>query len=194
MRNAPCPTIDQAEIHLCRSLSGQVCDIRLRSLPNTDLRNPASYPAIAYCVAWLRVAGGNSVLPPWVHRTFTDTSRLIHELREVPCDEPGCPYCRENHHAETLLARDFDKSSFRPLPANPDGGSLQRDIVIAGLCGQSLLAILPTGAGKSLCYQIPALAHYRRSGKLTVVISPLQSLMKDQIDNLVRKGSIRRSP
>jgi ATP-dependent DNA helicase RecQ len=40
----------------------------------------------------------------------------------------------------------------------------------------------------SLCYQLPALAHYWRSGKLTVVISPLQSLMKDQIDNLVRQG------
>lgn len=96
--------------------------------------------------------------------------------------------CREHHHPETLLQRYFDKPSFRATPANAQGGSLQRDIVSAGLRGESLLAVLPTGAGKSLCYQIPALAHYWRSGKLTVVISPLQSLMKDQIDNLVKQG------
>ena len=59
---------------------------------------------------------------------------------------------------------------------------------VAGLRGENLLAILPTGAGKSLCYQLPALAHYWRTGKLTVIVSPLQSLMKDQVDNLVRRG------
>jgi ATP-dependent DNA helicase RecQ len=52
---------------------------------------------------------------------------------------------------------------------------------------QPLLAILPTGGGKSLCYQIPALAHSFRRGLLTVVISPLQALMKDQVDNLISK-------
>ncbi|MHC5879485.1 DEAD/DEAH box helicase, partial [Streptococcus pyogenes] len=42
--------------------------------------------------------------------------------------------------------------------------------------------------GKSLCYQLPALAHHERSGALTVVISPLQSLMKDQVDGLHARG------
>ncbi|MGB8353679.1 MAG: RecQ family ATP-dependent DNA helicase [Chthoniobacteraceae bacterium] len=51
---------------------------------------------------------------------------------------------------------------------------------------EPLLAILPTGAGKSLCFQIPALARNYRRGSLTVVISPLQALMKDQVDNLTR--------
>ncbi len=46
------------------------------------------------------------------------------------------------------------------------------------------LAILPTGGGKSLCYQLPALSRYYRLGLLTIVISPLQALMKDQVDNL----------
>ena len=82
----------------------------------------------------------------------------------------------------------FSLSEFRPQPQNDAGGSLQRDVTVAGLRGENLLAILPTGAGKSMCYQLPALAHYWRTGKLTVIVSPLQSLMKDQVDNLVKRG------
>jgi len=50
--------------------------------------------------------------------------------------------------------------------------------------GENLLAILPTGGGKSLCYQLPALINAQRRKYLTVVISPLQALMKDQVDGL----------
>ncbi len=50
--------------------------------------------------------------------------------------------------------------------------------------GKSVLAIFPTGGGKSLCYQLPAL----QLDGLTVVISPLIALMKDQLDFLIRKG------
>ena len=52
--------------------------------------------------------------------------------------------------------------------------------------GKPLLAILPTGGGKSLCYQLPALVKNQRLGGLSIVISPLQALMKDQVDNLNR--------
>ena len=45
----------------------------------------------------------------------------------------------------------------------------------------STLLVLPTGAGKSLCYQLPALLYFRRSPCLTLVISPLTSLMEDQV-------------
>ena len=188
IRRAPRPTAEEAASALGRSLSERVCRTRLAALSGAELCDARRHPALAYILAWLRVAGGNSVLPPWVHRTFEDVAQLVHELREVPCDDPACGYCRRHHHPETLLAHYFDKPSFRSTPANAAGGSLQRDIVVAGLGGESLIAVLPTGAGKSLCYQIPALAHYWRSGKLTVVVSPLQSLMKDQIDNLVRQG------
>ena len=73
------------------------------------------------------------------------------------------------------LKQTFGYDDFRPL---------QREIMEASLAGRDALAILPTGAGKSLCYQLPALV---REG-LTVVVSPLIALMKDQVDQLEASG------
>lgn len=61
---------------------------------------------------------------------------------------------------------------------------LQQEAFEANLAGRDLLLVLPTGGGKSLCFQVPALV---REG-LTLVISPLISLMKDQVDGLVQNG------
>ncbi len=74
-----------------------------------------------------------------------------------------------------LLKQTFGYDTFRPL---------QREIMDATLAGRDVVAILPTGAGKSLCFQLPALA---REG-ITLVISPLIALMKDQVDALVASG------
>jgi ATP-dependent DNA helicase RecQ len=60
----------------------------------------------------------------------------------------------------------------------------QLDIINAVCTGHDTVALLPTGGGKSLCYQVPGLV----LGGCTVVVSPLISLMKDQVDTLVRKG------
>ncbi len=78
---------------------------------------------------------------------------------------------------ETLdvLAARFGFDSFRPG---------QQQVVEALLAGRSALAVFPTGAGKSLCYQLPALL----LDGVTVVVSPLIALMKDQIDFLARQG------
>ena len=75
----------------------------------------------------------------------------------------------------TLLKQFFGFSSFRPL---------QEEIIRDALAGRDVLALLPTGGGKSLCFQLPALT---RAG-LTVVVSPLISLMKDQVDVLSASG------
>jgi len=81
-------------------------------------------------------------------------------------------------HSMTLddaLKHHFGYDSFRPL---------QREIVEASLAGDDILALLPTGGGKSLCYQLPAIV---RPG-LTLVVSPLIALMKDQVDALAANG------
>ena len=77
--------------------------------------------------------------------------------------------------ASEVLKEYWGFDSFRPM---------QREIIETALDGRDVLAILPTGGGKSVCFQVPALM---RDG-LALVITPLISLMKDQVQNLNARG------
>jgi ATP-dependent DNA helicase RecQ len=79
---------------------------------------------------------------------------------------------------------DAARSALQRYFGYPEFRAGQVDVVSAVLAGSDTLGVLPTGGGKSLCYQVPALV---RPG-LTVVISPLISLMKDQVDRLDARG------
>lgn len=74
-----------------------------------------------------------------------------------------------------ILIKYWGHKAFRPL---------QEDIINSVLAGNDTLALLPTGGGKSICFQVPALA---KEG-ICIVISPLIALMKDQVENLVKRG------
>ena len=74
--------------------------------------------------------------------------------------------------ARRTLSEVFGYDSFRPG---------QESVVAAILQGRDVMAVMPTGAGKSLCYQIPALV----LDGITLVVSPLISLMRDQVSSLL---------
>lgn len=189
LRAALRPTLTEVQAAWQRATDGKVCITGQQQLMNEYLIDPSWHKPLAYVLTWLRVAGANSVLPPWVSLAFPKTRSLIALLRDTPCNDPACVWCREQHDLHQLLPRYFPGiTQFRPTPTTPDGLSLQKVIVEHGFAGTPTLAILPTGGGKSLCFQLPALARFYRNGSLTVVISPLQSLMKDQVDNLEAHG------
>jgi len=142
------------------------------------------YPeALAYTLALLNSNDRYSITPPWVLKNYPDVERLLFLLRNNPCVK-GCPYCDQAFDAKSALKRFFGFTSFRSYNEEP----LQENAVNAAIQNKSLLAVFPTGGGKSLTFQIPALMSGENAKALTVVISPLQSLMKDQVDNLEKSG------
>lgn len=173
-------------LDLCRELFGEwACSNK--PAYEALFQSANSRLSLAYALTWLRIAGANSVLPPWVRLQHPLTGKLIQWLRETPCGSAECKYCRTAYDAREQLKRFFNWTDFRPVPKSPSGGSLQQEIAESGLRNESMLAILPTGGGKSICFQLPALTRNFRRGVLTIVISPLQALMKDQVEGLVRR-------
>ena len=167
----------------------KVCRTRMISLLKSDLNHSELHIPIAYTLSWLTVSGGTSVLAPWVRHQFPETARLVNELRDQDCEDPKCEYCASTLNPTEQLKRYFGQGGkikfFRDVKGINGG---QEAIVRAGMKGEHTLAILPTGGGKSLCFQLPALNRYYRNGGLTIIVSPLQSLMKDQVDNLLHRG------
>lgn len=137
---------------------------------------------LAYATAIIRTGDRYSITPAWVKHQFPLVDNIIHTLRGINCGE--CKYCREHLDARKMLKRWFGYDGFRTF----NGESLQENAVNAAIQGKSLLAIFPTGGGKSLTFQLPALIAGEATKALTVVISPLQSLMKDQVENLEKRS------
>ena len=138
---------------------------------------------MAYALAIIDTEKRNSITPAWVLHNYPNVENVIKLLRHNRC-EKGCPYCNRKLDIFANLKSIFDYDGFRTYGGEP----LQEQAVQAAVDGKSLLAIFPTGGGKSLTFQLPALMEGRTVHGLTVVISPLQSLMKDQVDNLADRG------
>ena len=138
---------------------------------------------LTYCLALITSNNRYSITPPWVLMNYPVVETIMHLLRNSPCLS-GCDYCDEALDINKGLKDYFGFDGYRTFAGVP----LQEKAVNAAVNNKSLLAIFPTGGGKSLTFQIPALMSGKNTKGLTVVISPLQSLMKDQVDNLEKNG------
>lgn len=138
------------------------------------------YPVeLAYALALIGANDEHSITPPWLLKNYPKIENVIKYLRGTPCAN-GCTYCHNALDIHRELKRIFGYDSFRTYNGEP----LQEKAAQAAVDGKSVLAVFPTGGGKSITFQLPALMAGKAVHGLTVVISPLQSLMKDQVDNL----------
>ena len=141
------------------------------------------YPIeMAYCLAVIGADDIFSITPAWVIRNYPQVVNVMDKLCNISCGD--CDYCHSRLDAHRGLKEFFGYDEFRTF----DGVPMQQQAVESAIRGDSLLTIFPTGGGKSLTFQLPALMAGRNTHGLTVVISPLQSLMKDQVDNLAARG------
>ena len=138
---------------------------------------------LAYCLALINTGDRYSITPPWVLNNYPAVKRVMFQLRSNPCLQ-GCSYCNQALDVVKGLKQYFGYDSFR----NYEGEPLQEKAARTAIANKSLLAVFPTGGGKSIAFQVPALMSGTNVRGLTVVISPLQSLMKDQVDNLEKIG------
>lgn len=142
------------------------------------------YPCgLAYALALIETTDYRSITPGWVLYNYPEVEFIVKLLRHTNCQE-GCGYCHTQLDVLYNLKAFFGYERFRTYEGEP----LQERAAQAAVKGKSLLAIFPTGGGKSLTFQLPALMAGRSVHGLTVIISPLQSLMKDQVDNLADRG------
>ena len=140
---------------------------------------------LAYALALISAPDRRSIMPPWLMIQYPRVEKVLHDLCGAPCKD-GCAYCKTTFDVHRALKKYFGYLEFRKY----EGVPLQENAVEAAVRGESLLAVFPTGGGKSLTFQLPALIAGDTEKGLTVVISPLQSLMKDQVDNLEQRGIV----
>jgi len=136
---------------------------------NADLNKLISESPVelSYCLALINTQSRYSITPPWAVKTYPSVEQVMRFLRNKPC-LTGCEYCNEALDIQKGLKRFFGFDSFREYEGEP----LQKNAAQAAVDNKSLLAIFPTGGGKSLTFQLPALMSGINAKGLTVVCSP----------------------
>lgn len=166
---------------------GNICtSVHLNSYIHNEPR------ALAYALAVIATKQPDSVLSQWALHQIPRAQSILQELRFRDCTDPTCTHCSIKLNPTKALVNYFGFEDFRSFD-DEVGMSIQERTVRKGLSKESFVAVFPTGGGKSLTFQLPALMAGEMVRQLTVVISPLVSLMKDQVDNLQSKFSITRA-
>jgi ATP-dependent DNA helicase RecQ len=147
---------------------------------------------LAYAFSLINTKEDKSILAYWVSKTLPKTQQILDELRFNQCSKTSCVYCHSKLNPKKALQTYFGYEDFRGFDPDEEM-SLQEKTVRAGLSLKSFVAVFPTGGGKSLTFQLPALMKGTLSRQLTVVISPLVSLMKDQVENLEKRFDITKA-
>ncbi|MBQ4421038.1 MAG: RecQ family ATP-dependent DNA helicase [Bacteroidales bacterium] len=162
---------------ICEEYEGKICT-------NANVKAVAKrYPIeLAFSLAVIGADDLQSLTPAWVLHNYPKVNNVMAFLCNTSCGE--CEYCKHRLDVHAGLKEFFGYGEFRTF----DGEPMQQRAVEAAIGRESLLTVFPTGGGKSLTFQLPALMAGRNIHGLTVVISPLQSLMKDQVDNLAERG------
>ncbi|HOP31345.1 MAG TPA: RecQ family ATP-dependent DNA helicase, partial [Spirochaetota bacterium] len=171
---------------LCRNIMGDYICVSADA-ENDFVNHPA---AAAYTCAFIRFGCPESIMPAWVLARFPETVSLMMKLRSDICSDEKCLYCSGRRDLKGALKRHFGHNDFRRFSPDEDIPAQQRAVQMA-VENRSLIAVFPTGGGKSITFQLPALMAGETTRGLTVVISPLQALMKDQVDNLLEKDITR---
>lgn len=138
---------------------------------------------LTYALTLINTPDSDSVPPAWLVHHHPEILPVFHRLRYNRCGKDNCLYCHTKLDPKIALKNIFGFEKFMSFETDKDI-PLQEQVVNAALNNKSFLAIFPTGGGKSLTFQLPALMRGEACRSLTVVISPLQSLMKDQVDIL----------
>ncbi|MCG2612788.1 RecQ family ATP-dependent DNA helicase [Terrimonas sp. NA20] len=162
--------------------------LKERICANADLSTLIHHDPVtlSYAIALINCEDQHPVTLGWVTHQFKEIEQVLVQLKHTSCADE-CDYCKNALNPKTALLRYFRYHQFRQYGQQP----LQENSVRAAIAGESLLALFPTGGGKSLTFQLPALMAGQNIRGLTVVISPLQSLMKDQVDNLAKKEIVQ---
>jgi ATP-dependent DNA helicase RecQ len=147
---------------------------------------------LAYVFTLLKLGDKDAVLPPWVKHEYPEAEQILNDIRFNYCNAENCHYCENKLNPKKALFEYFNYPDFRKFDKNRPI-SLQEQAVRAGLQNSSFVAVFPTGGGKSLTFQLPALMRGALTRHLTLVISPLISLMKDQVDNLRDRFGITKA-
>ncbi len=181
------PSREQRDGAVRRLSAGRICEAQIDVL--LELVREGD-PAIPYLLNRIASTGPGAGFSPWVRRRFPSVQSALEMLRDSVCESADCKWCATRRNSKGALRRWFGYEDFRASPKTKDGMPMQKAIIDAVLERRDVLGILPTGTGKSICYQLPALERHDALDQLTVVISPLVALMADQREGLLRNHGV----